>query len=426
MKKLSALLLLFVLPAAGRAQDGYALGDCLETAALKSPEILRERAVLDEAEAGRSAALGPLLPQLDATLSYQRYEEQLPSKRAIFGASLDNYYSDLTLKQLLFAGGKYKAQLNSATAGRKAQRGRLSQAERDLRFAVTRAYYEQLRAAHTLEIQKSLLEKVTQQRITAELLYNGGKASVVDTLKTRAVEAAQRDAVKNAENQAYVKALALGQAMGLEEPARAAFAMPFLNKDVEFLKELPAAELDKSPEVLYAAGNLERAGYDLKAARAEHYPALYARGSYFMEDKAFFPGNANSYAGLFLSVPFYRGGALAAQADRAEARRRLAAESARKARLSVTARYAAAVSTALDKKERAATSAQTLELAKEALTASELRYSAGKITLVELLDSQNLWSSSYLAYANTVFDYLISAAEVASVWPEGVRGELLK
>jgi len=420
--------LLFALTAcAGRARAAdYSLSECLDKAAANSPDLLREKAVLDENQAGYTVSKGALLPQLDATLSYQRYDHQLPSKKALFGTSLDDYYSDITFKQLIFSGGKYMSQLRAATVSVEAQKQRVSFAGRELAFSVTKAYYEQLRAAQALEIQKSVLVKLSQQRVAAQLLYNGGRTSVVDVLKIQTNESAQRDAVANAENQVYVKALALGQAMGVEEPVGASFAMPQINEAAAFEKNIPGAMLDANPEMLYAARSVEKSKLEIKTAASAHYPSVYLKGSYFMEDNDFFPGNANSYAGVFLALPIYAGGAVAAQTGRAGARYTQAREAERKTRLALYARYAAAVSTALDKKERVATSAKTLELAKETLTASELRYSAGKISVVDLLDAQNLWSNAYLAYANVIFDYLINAAEVRSIWPEAVKGELLK
>jgi len=412
---------------AGQTQAaGYTLDECLAMAAGKNPDLLRERAALDENRAGYVVSKGALLPQLDVALNYQRYDQQLPSKKVLFGTSLDDYYSDLTLKQLLFSGGKYLSQLRSSKVSVEAQKQRVSLAERELTLGVTRAYYEQLRAAHALEIQKSVLEKLSQQRVAAQLLYNGGRTSVVDVLKIQTNESAQRDAVANAGNQVYVKALALGQAMGVAEPAWADFSMPKINEAAAFEKTIPAAVLDSNPEMLYAARNVEKSGLEITTAKSAHYPAVYLKGSYFMEDKEFFPGNANSYAGVFLALPIYSGGAVSAQTDRAGARYAQARETERKTRLSLYSRYAASVSTALDKKERVGTSAKTLELAKETLTASELRYSAGKISVVDLLDAQNLWSNAYLAYANVIFDYLINAAEVRSIWPEAVKGEILK
>ena len=424
-KLLLPALLLAACAGPARAAE-YSLDDCLAKAAANSPDLLRERAALDESRAGYAVSRGALLPQLDATLSYQRYDHQLPSKKALFGTSPDDHYSDLTLKQLLFSGGKYKSQLRAADVAVEAQKQRVSLAGRELAFAVTKAYYEQLRAAHALEIQKSVLEKLSQQRVAAELLYNGGRTSVVDVLKIQTNESAQRDAVASAENQVYVKALGLGQAMGVEEPVWASYTMPRINETAVFEKNIPGAVLDAAPEMLYAARGVEKSGLEIKTAAAAHYPSVYLKGAYFMEDSRFFPGNANSYAGVFLALPIYAGGAVSAQTGRAGARFTQAREAERKTRLALYARYAAAVSTALDKKERAATSAKTLELAKETLTASELRYSAGKISVVDLLDAQNLWSNAYLAYANVIFDYLINAAELKAIWPEAVKGELLK
>lgn len=422
------LLVLFTsMPIYLIAADGpYTLDECLNKAESSNPELLREKEIYSEYQNGYSASRGALLPQVDASLVYQRYEEQLPSKKALFGPSLDDYYSDVSLKQMLFSGGKFMAQLRSSRAMVDAQQQRVEQIHRDLTLSINKAYFEQLRALHALEIQKNVLEKLSQQRVVAQLLYNGGKTSVVDVLRIQTNESAQQDAVKNAENQVYVKALALGQAMGVKAPVEAALSMPRVNEAAVYEKEIPEAVLDANPRMLYAAKTIEKNNFEVAAAKAEHYPAIYLKGVIFKEDKMLSPNDTNSYAGLFLSLPIYRGDSLSAQTDKARSRSRQAQETARETRLSLYARYASAVSVALDKKDRLSTSAKTVDLARETWTASELRYSSGKISVVDLLDAQNLWSNANLSYINLVFDYLESAAEVKAIWPDAIKGDILK
>ena len=408
------------------AEGPYTIEECLTKAEAGNPDLLREKEILLEFQSGYSSSKGPLLPQIDATYIYQRYGEQEPGKKVIYGPSLDNYYSDFTFKQLLYSGGKYMAQLHSSRAMVEAQQQRVEQIRRDLTLIINKAYYEQLRALHALEIQKSVLEKLSQQRVVAQLLYNGGKTSVVDVLRIKTNESAQQDAVKNAENQVYVKALALGQAMGVEAPVGAALSMPRVNEGAVYEKEIPAAVLDSNPNMLYAAHTIEKNNFDVTATKAEHYPDVYFKGSMYAEDKKMFPGNRNNYAGVFFSLPIYRGNSMAAQTDKARSRSRQAQEAARETRLSLYARYASAVSVALDKKDRLSTSAKTVDLAHETWTASELRYSSGKISVVDLLDAQNLWSNANLSYINLVFDYLESAAEVKAIWPDAIKGDILK
>jgi len=427
----SALALLLVIggtnPAASVATEGASnLADCLTQAEQANPDILRQKEIIAENIGGYRFSRGALLPQIDATMSYQRYDEQLPSKKAIFGSSLNDYYSDVAIKQRIFSGGKYFAQMSAAKLSTEAERQRLEQLRRDVAMSVTKAYYDQLRAQYALDIQKSVLEKLKQQRIVAQLLYNGGKTTVVDVLKIQTNESAQEDAVRDAANEVYVKALALGQAIGVRNPVAAVFVMPETNSDVHFEKELSEEELASNPEIRYAGSIIEKNAWEVKSYKAEHYPDFYLKGAYFREDRNMFPGNANWYAGAYVSLPLFRGGSLRAQVDKAKARQNQAKETSRKTMIALYARYASALSTVLNRKDRIATSQATLALAKETLTASELRYSGGKISVLDLLDAQNLWSGAYMTHINAVFDYLISATELKSIWPDSIKGDLLK
>ena len=423
--KLKLTFILLFLSGQAKALD-YTLDECISMALAKNPDLLKERAVLQEYEAGYSISKAGLLPQLDFALNYQRYDQELPSKKALFGVSQDDYYSEIIFKQNIFAGGKFTSQIDSSRILVESQKKRISLIEKELILNITKAYYEQVRASYFLEIQKTLLEKLSAQRIIAELLYKGGKTSIVDVLRIQTNESAQSDIVANAENQAYIKELNLGQTIGVESPIKAKSSLPQINENVVFEKEIPADILNSHPEILFSSLSKEKNFVEIKTAKSLRYPSLYFKASYFMEDKTFFPGNSNSYGGLFLSLPIYNGGSISAQIEKARSKYLQSLEVERKTRLNLYSRYSAAVATALDKKDRIFTAAKTLELAKETLTASELNYSSGKISVIDLLDAQKLWSNASLSYANAALDYLISIAELKYIWTDGVKGDVLK
>jgi len=417
---------LFLAPNAMGEEKTLSLAECRTVAEKTNPDILSAAEKVAENLNRYYAFRGVLFPQADAAFSYQRYQDQLPSKKALFGPSLDDYYSELTVRQLFYSGGKYISQMKSADAGYEAEKAKLEQVKRETFFSVSRAYYEQLRAQHSLHIQQAVLDKLKEQETVAQLLYNSGKTSVVDVLKIQTKVSSYEAQVQNSQNRTYLQALSLGQAMGIAEPVKANFELPKLNEQVVFARTLPEAELQSNPEAAYARRTANRYEHDINAYSADRMPSLYGRASYFREDSTFFPDNPNWYAGVYLSLPLFRGGTLKAQTEQAKQRHIQALENLRKTQLALSVRYQSAVASLIDKKNRVAVLKKTLALAKETLTATELRYSAGKISVLDLLDAENSWQDAYLAYASLILDYLVNAEELKTLWPQSIRGELLQ
>ena len=69
------------------------------------------------------------------------------------------------------------------------------------------------------------------------------------------------------------------------------------------------------------------------------------------------------------------------------------------------------------------TTKKVLELSKEALNAAELKYKAGKLTALELIDAQTVWNNAVLTYENNATDYLITLAEIEYICPEALVKE---
>lgn len=76
---------------------------------LKSQELK-----IEEVKAKYYQVLGNMLPQLDGSLIYYRYEKQLLGKKNLIEESSDDYYADISLRQVLFSGGKYNPRINAA------------------------------------------------------------------------------------------------------------------------------------------------------------------------------------------------------------------------------------------------------------------------------------------------------------------------
>ncbi len=405
---------------AGTDAGALTLSQCLALAEKNNADIKIARAKVAEAEASYKGKLGLLLPQIDANLSYDRYREQLPSKKQRFGESLDDYYAELVMKLPLFQGGKNWGKIKAAKMNLDAEKQRLELARRTVSIAVKRAYYERVRSAITLDIQKELSKNLEEQVSIAKLLYAGGKFSVVDMLKVETQAASAKDALKNAENALRIRSLALGRILGLETPVETSTDVEIIESNFTISRACLAEGFSKNPEILTAQFQLEKSRYDEMTAEGAHYPYLSLRGNYNVEDKTFFPGNPNWYVGVIMTIPIFHGGSDAAAVSEVKARTAQYQAKLDDVRKELAVRFESSEATIIDSLNRLATTAKVLALAEESYKTSLLKYKSGKLSALELIDAQTVWYNARLGHKKLLIDTHITMAEIEQICPHAV------
>ena len=406
--------------------DTLTLQQCLETAERLNPDLGYQKARVSEAEAKTKQQWGALLPQVDANLNYYRYHEQLPSKRALFGPSLDDYYAEVGLKQALFNGGKYYYALRSAQAAAAAEKSKFELVRRQTQTAVRKAYYELARTIMSVSIQRDLVARLGEQFRVAELLYAGGKVSNVDVLRVETQLEIQKDNLDNLEQLSYARALGLGQAVGLERPV---WPKDMLAEPAVLARpgELCVRECFKTnPELAAAQSGIEKARGERSSVRGDLLPSVSLRLNYNREDKELFPGHPNWYAGVVMNVPLFKGGTVLSQIRQAGHRITQAEQSYRKTELSLSLRFQTFRASYLDKLNRLKTIRRIVELSRQTLLAAEVRYGAGKLSAVELFDAQSAWAASEQNYINTLAEMLSASAELEGLCPNDFNNNEVK
>lgn len=405
---------------AGAAGATLTLPQCLSLAEKNNADVKVARAKVAEAEAAYKGKLGLLLPQIDANLNYDRYKEQLPSKKQRFGDSLDDYYAELVMKLPIFQGGKDWGRIRAAKHGLDAEQQRLEQARRAVSVAVKKAYYERVRSAINLDIQKELLKSLEEQLSIAKLLYGSGKFSVVDVLKVETQTAAAKDVLKNLENAHRIRSLALGRVLGTDAPVDTPADVDDIDRTFTVSRACLVSGFNKNPELLAAKYQLEKSRYDEMTAKGTRYPYLSLRGNYNWEDKNFFPGNPNWNAGVSITVPIFHGGTDEAAIGEAEARTIQSEARLDDVRKDLTVRFESSEATIIDSLNRLTTAAKVLSLAEESYKTSLLRYKSGRLSALEIIDAQTVWYSARLNYKKLMIDSHIAVAEIEQICPHAI------
>ena len=410
--------------------DGYCeektltVEECIDIADTNNQELISQGYRIKEMNSKYIQEISNILPQIDSKISYLRYGLQLPSKKTLFGESLNDYYTEISLKQVLLDGGKNIAKIKSSHSMLISEKYKYELTKRAVHLSVKKAYYEQLRAMFGLQIQEELIEKLNQQYNIAQLLYNSGKTSNLDVLKIQTQLASAEDALDNLKNLVYTKSLLLGMVMGINEPVNISFNLPEINENIKIDTICINNEFKDNPELKYIDELVKKAEYDISAESGEKFPTIFFLTNYFWEDKKFFPGNSNWYAGVSLSMPLFHSGGIISKINQAKYKKMQVIETEEQVKLNLTVIFQSALATVIDKLNRLKTTKKVLDLSEETLIAAELKYNSGKITATELIDAQTVWLNSKLNYINNIIDCMLSMAEIESICPEAISQEV--
>lgn len=400
------------------AQDHhYTLEECVALGVRNNDDLRIQINRVNEAKYKYYQQMASFLPQIDGTIVYKKYDKLPLTQKELAGVqkigerpAFEDYIAGVVLSQIVFSGSKYY-QMKALQTVYEYELLRYDLARLKINLAVAKAFYEQLRSNYALTIQKELTKKLLEQKVITELLYRGGKLTNIDLLKVQTQLAVSEDTLENLKNLSYSKALVLGQVLGMDEPvyAKHELAIPPDN----YFDMTQCSSLSKNhPELKVAQLLQKKADFEKDQSYSATMPTVYFNANYYREESKFFPGYPNWYIGFFATMPLFHGGSIYSEIKQAHARYEQITQSFHKTAIELGVRYQVSLATLKDRKNRIVTTQKALDLANEALIASELKYRTGKLTTIELLDAHVVWNNSYMSFINGLIDYYIACEEM--------------
>jgi len=370
------------------AAFGDAQLDALVAEALaNNPDVDAARAALEAAAASARLSGAARLPSLDASLSQSRTDNDLT------GVTTNSASLGLSAGWEADIWGRLTDQARAGALGREAAAADLAGARLSIAGATAQAWFTLKEAALQTQLAEFDVETRTRQLEITERRFARGVARSSDVRTARSARASSQAALASRRRIEAEAGRRLEILLG-RYPADAVEAAAALPE----LAALPAAGtpealLDRRPDVIAAEARLAASGFSARAARKALYPRLNLSASISQAGEDIsdvFDTDAliERVAGDLLA-PIFRGGALRAERDRAEAdARRLAA-----AYVSTTLSAFQEAENAIYADAALADRVDALRVAQEeaaaALALVEREYARGVATIFELLDAQS-------------------------------------
>ncbi len=286
----------------------------------------------------------------------------------------------------IYTGGRIQSNINSGQFTANAAKQDVAMVRTQVAYNARVRFSDWVQALAMHNIANDTLTAQTKNTQVIQQLFDVGKVPRFDLLRAQAEMANAQQLVTNSQADVNVARAMLAQALGVKVDTIS--TTPF-NEDtpVNIEKSLETA-LKKRPDLLASGYSVNSAKAALSALNANYRPQVYAVG---MVD-ATAPRNMNKSAGftigLIAGMPILDGGRRKAETNEAEQAIIKANANRDVVELQVRADVASAEARVNAAKQNIDTATIQVTAATEAYTVAEARYSAGKGTIVELLDVQ--------------------------------------
>jgi len=374
----------------------------------------------------REAASG-FMPSLNAqgqhTLDEKVMELEFPSfipgeppQRVEIDFTRDYQFS-MSLSLPLFSGGRLTSGFKQAKYNLESTKEAVRQSKHLTVFNTKRAFYGHLLAKEFVSVAEEAVQVAEENLENVKNMYEVGMASKMDLLRSEVRLTNMQPEVIAAKNNLRISELNLKTVLGMDlsQPVEIEGALSYepLEPDLE---ECITTALAQRPELRQFDFQRKIAGESLKLSRAGYLPTLAVSGSYsFWADKLNFRKNtwASFYAvNLVLNIPIFNGFKESAQIAQSKAMIREIELNQKALQDAVEFEVRQAVLLLREAKETLLSQGKNTEQAKESLRITQLNYSEGMATTLDVISAEAAYSQARVNYSQALYNYVVAVAEL--------------
>ncbi len=289
----------FLCAASCTAGEILTWSDCVKEARKKHPDLISANEGLIKSRADRDKTRSGQHPQIDTSASARTSGSS--------GTRSDAYSYSVSGRQLIFDGAKTASRIKSAGESLKATGYSRDVTSSNVRLRLRAAFVGLLRIQELLNITQEIVVRRKRSMELVALRYEAGKEHR-GSLRTAEANLAQAEfEVKQAERGIALSRTRLSKELGRRKTSEiTAFGKLKIN---ETLPEKPDFEslVDTHPLLSELAARKEIARHNLKAARADFYPSIYANASAGQSGDDWMPDEDSWSAGVSVSYSIFDG-----------------------------------------------------------------------------------------------------------------------
>jgi outer membrane protein TolC len=307
------LVLFFCLYLAeAKGEELLTWDDCVREAKKNHPDLISAQERLNQAKSNKAISMSNILPQVTSDLT------QTTSKTA-GNEKADTYSYSVSARQLVFDGLKNFYDIRAAAENVKSSEHDYETTSAEVRLRLRTAFIQILRAQELSYITEDIASRRKQNLELVKLRYEAGREHKGSLLTAQANLAEAEFEVAQARRN-----IRLAQRQLIKELGRIEYATIRVEGDFDVkstFAEAPDFEelAQSSPVLKELIAQTRQARFDLKSARAEFFPEVYANASSGRTASDWPPQQDRWSAGVILSFPIFEGGSRIAKVSGAKA-----------------------------------------------------------------------------------------------------------
>lgn len=387
------------------------LGKSIEIALKNNAEILIKSEELKGCAAVIKKARAHLLPQLSVNADYYNYHDHP------YITYEENYQTNVTLTQTLYAGSRLINSLRQSKLKLKAAGEQEQRTHHEIIFRVKSALHKILLGKESVRINQETLSLAEEQLRIAKDRYNAGEVSNYDVLRAEVEVAGIKPELVKAENYLEVSQNQFKFILGLDLATQVE-----LKGNFDYLpwEVNPDSVMDTAftmrPELKEAETSEKISELGVRIARGGSRPTVsLIVGNYWDEKSPFYTGEEwdDYYVGLIsVKIPVFDGLESRAMVQSAVTQLNAVKISRKNLKERVKLEVKNAILNLKAAGEIVLSQSRNVEKAEEGLKIMQARYKNGKATQLDLLDAQVTLSRTKVNYAESIYDHILAKASL--------------
>ena len=430
-----ALLALALAPAAARAEErAMTLGDVIDVALTRNPDMESAREEVTAAVASQRAMRGNFGPKLRAEANVMYWGKNLLFDLTSLGmpANLSPVVREDTTTQISLTFIQPLTSLWSIYEGYKVKelgvdvaRVRRESARRNTAYQATESFYRVLQTMRLAEVARMSVESLEAQVTRARSFYKHGLVNHNDLLRAELGLAAAKQRLIQSRGNVTLAQGKLALTMGIEPdvlivPRGAPDAAP--PAETMPIGEAERRAVQSRIEIREIEAVIRQADRGVRAAKSKMVPSVNLLANYQHNTGSMFNPKDAGWVGVFFSWDFWEWGATYYGIPEAQSRQRQALLARAKVRdgLRLDARAAWIMQS---------TAADALAVAKGAVASAEenfrletKRYESHANTSFDVIDAESQLTQARATMLTALYDYIIARANLARAIGDDVTG----
>lgn len=328
-----------------------------------------------------------------------------------------DYQFSMSLSIPLYTGGRLTSSYKQAKYNLESSKEAVRQSKHLTVFNTKRAFFGHLLAREFVSVAEEAVRVAEENLENVKNMYEVGMASKMDLLRSEVRLTNMQPEIIAAKNSLRISELNLKMVLGMDlsHPVQIEGALSYepFEPDLEACIDTALAH---RPEVKQFDFQKKIAGESLKLSRAGYFPTLAVAGSYsFWADKLNFRKDTWSsfYAvNLVLNIPIFNGLKESAQIAQSKAMIREIELNQKALQDAVELEVRQAVLLLKEARETLLSQEKNTEQAKESLRITQLNFSEGMATTLDVISAEAAYSQAQVNYSRALYNYVVAVADL--------------